>query len=168
MMTEPQIPASAPAVGPSQEERNWAMLAHLTALLSAFVAMSTGGVGYVFALLAPLAIYLYFSGRSRHVAYHALQATVFQALAGVVYVVVAGAAGAAIAAAWTIAGVLTMILVGVLLMPVALGVTLISGVLIGGLPLLGLGYALRAAYLTYHGQDFDYPWIGPVVARSLT
>jgi len=168
MVTEPQFTMTSQALSPTQEERNWAMLAHLTALLSAFVAVSTGGIGYVFALLAPLALYLYFSGRSRYIAYHALQATVFQALAGVAYVIVAGAAGAAIAAAWTVAGVLTVILVGVLLMPLALGVTLLAGVLIAGLPLLGLGYALRGAYLTYHGQDFDYPWIGTVVARSLT
>jgi uncharacterized Tic20 family protein len=168
MMAEMEVPQAAPALSPTQDERNWAMLAHLTALLTVFVAASTGGFGYVLALLAPLTLYLSFSGRSRYVAYHALQSTVFQALAGVVYVVVAGVAGAAIAAAWTVSGVLTVVLVGFLLMPAALGLTLLGGVLIGGLPLLLLGYALRAAYLTYHGQDFDYPIVGPLVARSIS
>ena len=69
-----------PVIGPTQYERNWASLAHLTALLTLIVGASTSGVGAVVALLVPLGMYLYFGGRSRYVAFHALQATVFQAL----------------------------------------------------------------------------------------
>ena len=106
---------------PTQHERNWAAVAHLSAVLTLLIAASTAGVGHILGLLVPLAIYLYFSNRSRYVAYHALQATVFQAVAGIVYVVAAALAGAMIAVAWTVSGVLTVVLVGLVLMPVALG-----------------------------------------------
>jgi uncharacterized Tic20 family protein len=152
---------------PTQHERNWAALAHLTAVLTLLVAVSTAGVGHILGLLVPLAIYLYFSSRSRYVAYHALQATVFQAVAGILYVIAAALAGAMIAVAWTVSGVLTIVLVGLLLMPVALGVTLLAGVELLALPALGLFYSLRGAYLIYQGQEFDYPVVGLLVARSL-
>src|SRR5258708_36058494 len=75
---------------PTQHERNWAAVAHLTAVLTLLIAISTAGLGHILGLLVPLGMYLYFSNRSRYVAYHALQATVFQAVAGVLYVVAAG------------------------------------------------------------------------------
>src|SRR5436190_22081631 len=155
-----------PTNGITQDERNWAMLAHLTALLTLFTAVATGGPGYIVALLVPLALYLYFAGRSEYAAYHALQATVFQALAGIVYVTVALLAGAVTSTAWIAAGVLTIVLVGLALVPVAFGVTVIAGVELLGLPLLMLAMALRGAYLVSAGQDFAYPVVGAVVARS--
>jgi uncharacterized Tic20 family protein len=151
----------------SQDERNWAMLAHLTALLTIFTAVATGGPGYIVALLAPLALYLYFAGRSEYAAYHALQATVFQALAGIVYVAAVALAGTLIAAAWVVTGVLTVVLVGLVLVPAAVGLTAIAGVELLGLPLLMLAFALRGAYLVSEGHEFAYPWVGEVVARSL-
>ncbi|MEP7359881.1 MAG: DUF4870 domain-containing protein [Anaerolineales bacterium] len=153
--------------GVTQDERNWAMLAHLTALLTVFTAVATGGPGYIVALLVPLALYLYFSGRSEYAAYHALQATVFQALAGIVYVVVAALAGTVIATAWAVTGVLTVVLVGVALVPVAFGLTLIAAVELLGLPVLLVAYALRGAFLVSEGHEFAYPLVGEVVARSL-
>jgi len=153
--------------GPTQYERNWAALAHLSAVLTLIIAVSTAGLGHIVGLLVPLAIYLYFSNRSRYVAYHALQATVFQAVAGIVYVIAAALAGALIAVAWTVSGVLTVLLVGIVLIPLALGITLAAGVELVALPVLALFYSLRGAYLIYVGQEFDYPIVGPLVARSL-
>ena len=152
---------------PSQDERNWAMLAHLSALLTVFTALATGGPGYVVALAVPLGLYLYFSRRSEHVAFHALQATVFQALAGVAYVAVAALAGAILATAWAVTGVLTVLVVGLFLLPVALGLTFITAAELLGLPVLALAYALRGAFLTYEGHDFSYPLVGPLAARAL-
>src|SRR5258706_12278078 len=110
--------------GPTQHERNWAAVAHLTAVLTLVIAASTAGLGHILGLLVPLAIYIYFSNRSRYVAYHALQATVFQAVAGIIYVVAAALAGALFAAAWTVWGVRSVLLVGIGRIPLALGVTL--------------------------------------------
>ena len=157
----------SPTDGISQDERNWAMLAHLTALLTVFTAVATGGPGYIVALLAPLALYVYFAGRSDYAAFHALQATVFQALAGIVYVAVAALAGTVVATAWVVTGALSVLLVGVALVPMAFGLTLIAGVELLGLPVLMLAYALRGAYLVSEGREFSYPVIGEMVARSL-
>ncbi|MCC7360224.1 MAG: DUF4870 domain-containing protein [Anaerolineales bacterium] len=167
MMAETVLPPSEAVTAPTQDERNWAMLAHLSALLTVGVVASTGGVGYVVALLAPLGLYLYFAGQSRYVAYHALQATVFQALAGIGYVLLVGAVGAAIAAAWVVAGVLSVVLIGLLLLPLALGFTLLAVLELLALPLLALFYALRGAYLTAQGEPFAYPLIGALVGHSL-
>lgn len=161
MLPEPQ------SAGPTQDERNWAMLAHLTALLTLGVGVSTSGIGYVFALLVPLSLYLYFAGRSRFVAFHALQATVFQALAGILFVVLAAAAGAVIVAAWVVTGVLSIVLLGLLLLPVTLGLTVLAAAQLAAVPLLVLFYALYGAYRTYEGENFHYPWVGAIVARSL-
>jgi len=54
----------------SNEERTWAMLAHLLALL--------GYVIWVGAYVAPLVIYLVYKDKSSFVAFHALQSLFFQ------------------------------------------------------------------------------------------
>lgn len=156
-----------PVSGPTQYERNWASMAHLTALLTALVGLSTSGVGAVLALLVPLAMYVYFGGRSRYVAFHALQSTVFQALGAVLYVVLGGSVAAAIAAAWVTAGVLSVVLVGLVLMPFALALTLVGGYALVAVPLLWVGYSLVGAWRTYNGEPFDYPLVARVVARTL-
>ncbi len=152
---------------PTQNERTWAALAHLTALLTLAVALSTAGLGHILGLLVPLAMYIYFSSRSRYVAYHALQATVFQAVAAIVYVAAAALSGVMIAVAWTVAGMLTVVLVGIALMPLALGLTVAAGVTLVALPAAAIFYTLYGAYLTYEGREFDYPVVGRLVARSM-
>jgi hypothetical protein len=72
------------------DERTWAMLSHLSVLLN----LVTGFGGPIAALI----IYLVYKDRSRLVAYHALQAMIFQliwwvgggALAGIAWAVSAG------------------------------------------------------------------------------
>ncbi len=156
-----------PVVGPTQSERNWASLAHLTAVLTVLVGLSTSGLGAVVALLVPLAMYLYFGGRSRYVAFHALQSTVFQAVGAMLYVLLGGTVAAAIAVAWTVSGLLTVVLIGFLLMPGALVISLIGGYALVAMPLLWLAYSLIGAYRTYEGQAFEYPLVAGVVKRTM-
>jgi uncharacterized Tic20 family protein len=152
----------------TQSERNWAMLAHLTALLTVLVGLHSGGVGSVVALLVPLGMYLYFRERSPYVAFHALQATVFQASIGIAWVVVGAIAGTVLAGAWIVTGLLSVVLVGLLLVPFALGLTFLTVIMLLALPVLGLVYPVRGAYLTYSGRPFEYPWVGPLAARTMT
>ncbi len=152
---------------PTQLERNWAMLAHLTALLTLVVGLSTGGVGAVVALLVPLAMYLYFRERSPYVAFHALQATAFQSFAGIAFIVAAGLAATLVAGAWVITLALSVVLVGLLLLPVALLLTVVAALGVLALPLAALVYAVRGAYLAYQGLPFEYPWIGAVARRAM-
>lgn len=125
------IPLSA------SEERTWAMLAHLSVLINLF----TGVLGPVVALI----IYLIFLPRSKYVAYHALQSFLFQ------LVVWYG-----IGVIWGIVGMLSAIVVGVILIPVACVLTpfLLIGMAIAPI------YGIVGAVQTSQGQDFKYWMVG--------
>jgi uncharacterized protein len=64
MMNE-QMPQSPPAPLTPEEERQWAMIAHLGVLVN----LVSGFLGPV----VPLAIYMIYKDRSRYVAYQSLQ-----------------------------------------------------------------------------------------------
>ena len=126
------------------DERTWAMIAHLSILGN----LVTGFLGPV----AALVIYLVFKERSRYVAYQAMQAFVFQlvwwvgawALAGIV---------------WTISGILSAVLIGLLCMPLAC--------LISFIPLGALVYGVVGGVQASQGQDFKYWLIGDWVRQTL-
>ncbi|MBN2548554.1 MAG: DUF4870 domain-containing protein [Anaerolineales bacterium] len=134
----PPRPYSAPPqpLSPS-DERTWAMLSHLSVLAN----LVTGFLGPVIALI----IYLAYKDRSRFVAYHSLQSLVFQLIWWV-------GGGALAGVAWAISGVLSAILIGCLLMPVAL--------LISFIPLAALVYGVIGAVQVSQGQDFRYWLVG--------
>jgi uncharacterized Tic20 family protein len=146
------LPAQTPPYAPppplplsESDERTYAMLAHLSILLN----LVTGILGPVAALL----IYFVYRDRSRYVRYHAMQSFVFQLIWWL-------GAGILAAIMWTISGLLAVILVGCLLMPIALFVTLI--------PLAALVYGVIGAIQTNEHQDFRYWLIGDWVRGELT
>jgi uncharacterized protein len=138
-------PPYTPAPLSPGDERTWGMLAHLSVLAN----LVTGFLGPV----AALVIYLYYKDRSRFVAYHAMQSMVFQLVWWV-------GGGALAGAAWAISGVLSAVLIGCLLMPIAL--------LISFIPLAALVYGVIGAIQTNQGQDFRYWLIGDWVRGTLT
>lgn len=152
---------------PTSDERNWAMLAHLSSLLTLVVGVSTGGLVVVGALLVPLGIYLYFRERSAYVAFHALQATAFQSFAGITFVIGAGLIAGTLAVGWIITGVLSVVLIGLLLIPLALIFTFTSLFGLLAWPVVALGYTLRGGYLAYHGRYFEYPAVGALARRAM-
>ncbi len=121
------------------------MLAHLSILLN----LVTGLLGLAGALI----IYLIYQERSRYVAYHALQALVFQLVVwlggGILTVIV-----------WIITGTLSFVLVGLLCIPFALLITLI--------PLAGVVYGIIGGIQCSQGQDFRYWLVGDWVRGTLT
>ena len=104
------MPLAGPEAGPSAEERQWAMLAHLSVLLNLVTAL--GGP------IAAFLIYLFYRERSRYVASQALQALIFQLFAWVV-------AGVIALALWAVSLPLTAVIIGFCLMPVACVASLI-------------------------------------------
>lgn len=150
-MSEPYSPAPPPSgsyppapLSPT-DERTWAMLAHLSVLLN----LITGILGPVAALI----IYLVYKDRSRYVAYQSLQAFLMQLIVWV-------GGGFLTAAAWTVTGILSAILIGICLIPIA--------VLISLIPLAALVYGVIGAIQTNQGQDFRYWLIGDWVRSTLT
>jgi uncharacterized Tic20 family protein len=121
------------------------MLAHLTNLLNLF----TGFLGVVGALV----IYLIYKDRSRFVAYQAMQAFIFQLIAWL-------AAGFIAAFLWVIGIALTFVLVGLVILPLALLVTLV--------PIASLVYSIVGAVQTNEGRDFKYWLVGDWVRSIYT
>ncbi len=148
---EPYLPPAPPAPAPppqrltESDERTWAMLAHLSILLN----LITGFLGIVVALI----IYLVYKNRSNYVAYQSMQAFIFQLIWWF-------GGGLLIGLAWAITGALSIILVGLVLIPLACLLSLI--------PLAALVYGIVAAVQTNSGQDFKYWLIGDWVRGELT
>ena len=142
-------PPSPPVYVPPQplspsDERTWAMLAHLSVLLN----LVTGFLGVVGALV----IYMVYKDRSRYVAYQSLQSLIFQLIWWV-------GGGIMTAIAWTITGVLSAILIGLICIPIALIISLI--------PLGALVYGIVGAVQCNSGQDFRYWLVGDWVRSTL-
>ena len=153
---QPPIPAAMPQTPylPPQplspgDERTWAMMAHLSVLTN----LITGFLGPVAALL----IYLIYKDRSRYVAYHSLQSFIFQLIWW-------GGAGALIGLMWAVTGVLSALIVGILLIPIALLLTPVFLLM----PFASLIYGIVGAVQTSQGQDFKYWLIGDWVRGTLT
>jgi hypothetical protein len=127
------------------DERTWAMLAHLSVLLN----LVTGFLGIVTALV----IYLVYKNRSRYVAYQSMQAFVFQLMWWFGGGILAGIF-------WVITGTLSIVLVGLLCIPLACVISL--------LPLGAMVYGVIGAVQCNNGQDFRYWLIGDWVRGELT
>jgi hypothetical protein len=135
---------SAPPLSP-QEEGQWAMISHLSVLLN----LVTGFLGPV----VPLILYLSYKDRSRYVAYQSLQALIFQLVWWV-------GGGVLVGIAWTITGVLSAILIGLICIPFA--------ILFSAFPLVAIVYGIVAGVQTNQGADFKYWLIGDWVRRTYT
>jgi uncharacterized Tic20 family protein len=157
---KPAAPLDDAPPTPSSDDQAWAAVAHGTALVTVLFGALTGGALCLVGPLVPLVIWLVFRERSKFVARHALQATVFQA-AVVVATALLGVLGLVlVVAAWVATAALTTALVGFCLIPIALLLTLLWVILIFGLPVAALVYAGYAAYEVAQGSNFRYWLVG--------
>jgi uncharacterized Tic20 family protein len=161
---EPAVPVVTPqppmpVVPPSQstlsqsmtpgDERMWGTLAHLSTLLN----LVTGFGGPIAALI----IYLVYRDRSRFVAYHALQSMIFQLIWWY-------GGGILIGGMWIAVAALSAILIGIVLIPFAVLLTLVFALL----PLGAVIYSIIGAVQVNQGQDFKYWLAGDWVRGTLT
>lgn len=142
--------------GPTANERTWAALAHASVLLTFAIGVSTGGLAVVVAAFVPLAIWLSFRDRSRFVAFHAMQATVFQLASLVAWVGLLVVGLAVLIPTWVLTALLLVVLVGFLLLPVALLLTIALLAVLVALPFASLVYGLYGAFEVYAGRTFRY------------
>jgi hypothetical protein len=140
-----QIPQSPPTPLKPEEESQWAMVAHLGVLVN----LVSGFLGPV----VPLVIYMLYKERSRYVAYQSLQALVFQLIWWVGGGILAGVM-------WAISGALSVVVIGVLCMPLAC--------IFSAMPLVALGYGIYGGIQCSQGQDFKYWLVGDWVRNTLT
>jgi uncharacterized protein len=117
----------------TREERTWSVLAHLSMFLNLF----TGLLGPV----AALVIWLIYRDRSPKVAFNALQSMWYQ----VACIVILGVG-------WAVTGLLTVVVVGLLLIPVMIIATIV--------PFVHAGFA---AYRVSKGEDYRYAFIADLI-----
>jgi uncharacterized Tic20 family protein len=127
------------------EERTWAMLAHISVLIN----LVTGFLGPIVAL----GIYLVFRDRSKYVAYHSLQSFVNQLIWWV-------CGGTIIAITWVASITLSLVLVGLCLLPFAC--------IFSFMPLISVVQGMIGAVRTSQGKDYKYWWVGNWVRGTLT
>ena len=120
-----RIPVSISA----QDELRWSVIAHLSILLCLISAI--GGP------VAALIVWLVYKGRSRMVAFHALQSLWYQ----VAWIVI-------LSVGWFITYILMFVLIGFLLIPVMAIVSIVPFV-----------HQCYAAYRISQGADYRYPII---------
>ncbi|MFQ5610538.1 MAG: DUF4870 domain-containing protein [Anaerolineae bacterium] len=161
MMTDEITPPETEQRPPlsKSSEKNLAMLAHGSILLTFLAGISTGGLGAVVAAFLPLVLWFFYRDRSRFVAFHAMQATLFQ------LAVLGGTLVAAIVVAlvllvvWLVTGILSIILIGLLLIPVALLLTIALGLLLPLIPIAAVGYGLFGVWEISNDREFRYEWL---------
>jgi uncharacterized Tic20 family protein len=117
-------------------ENTWSVLAHLSVFLNLF----TGFLGPV----AALVIWLMYKDRSPRISFHALQSLWYQ----VAWMVI-------LAVGWTVAGILTIVLIGFLLIPVMIVATVV--------PFVHMSYA---AYKVSQGVDYRYPFVADMIDKN--
>lgn len=144
----PPAPAQPAPLSPS-EERNWAMIAHMSVLIN----LVTGLLG----ALAALIIYLVYKDRSRYVAYHAWQSFIVQLICW-------GGVGLIITAIWVVTGMLSLAIIGLLCIPFACVLTPI----VLCLPFINVIAGVWGGIQTSQGHDFKYWLVGDWVRGMLT
>lgn len=143
-MENPSYTPVPPAPLSQSEERNLAMLAHLSVLVN----LATGFLGPVGALI----IYMMYKDRSRYVAYQSMQSLIFQLIFWV-------GGSALVGASWALTGVLSAVLIGILCIPFAC--------IFSFFPLGAIAYGIYGAVKCSQGEDFKYWLVGDWVRSTL-
>ncbi len=136
----------------SENERTWAALAHASTLLN----LAAPGIG---GIIASLVIYLSYKERSTWVAFHALQATLFQLLQLAAVIILVGGS-------WVIGFIFSFITIGfgaLVAVPVMI-ITFFLGMVI---LLAGMIYGIYGAFQVNQGKDFIYFWAGNWAAQIM-
>jgi uncharacterized protein len=138
------IPPAPVTSSPSPDDRTWATLAHVSALLNVF-----SGIG---GLIAAFVIWLTQREKSAWVAFHALQALVFQAAVLVVTTLIVGGVWVAgFLVSFATVGFGTLVAVPVMILVFFAGFAMVAA---------GMVYSCYGAYQVNQGREFRYIWVG--------
>ena len=152
-------------LGLSREELSWAAFAHASILITLLLGIVTGGVGAILGVIVPALIWYINKDKSEYVVDHARQATVFQLAGFVGLLALSIVGGLLVAVGWAVTIVLLIVLVGLILIPVMLIVSIVWPTAIVLLPIVQLVYGCYAAAEAYNGRPFRYYWIAEMIDR---
>ncbi len=148
----------------TENERTWAMVAHLSVLLTLIIGIPSAGISTLVTLFIPLFIYLYYREKSEFVAYHALQAFALQVLGTVGWIAIL--VGGMLVGTLLIV-ILAITIVGLLVVPfVGLGMVLFA-VASFGLPIGMVVFGLIAAWESYQGKWYQVPYVGRWIEQQM-
>jgi uncharacterized Tic20 family protein len=133
-MLDPNTPQTT-----TSDERTWALIAHLGSIAGLFLGMGTLG------WLAPLIVWLVKKDSSKFVAFHALEELFFQIGWAIIFAI-----------GWGITVVLSMILVGLLLIPVMIALAFVPIV-----------WSVIAAIKANNGEWYEYPVVGQMALNNI-
>ena len=152
-------------LGLTREEMKWAALAHGSILVTLLLGIITGGLGAILGVAIPAVIWYMYRDRSDYVVDQARQATVFQ-LAGFVALLALIIGGTLLlVVGWSASAVLTVILIGLLLMPIMVVLTVLLVAAVVALPIVMVVYGCYAAAETHNGRPFRYRWVTEMIDR---
>ncbi len=151
----------------SDEERQWAAVAHASIWVTMLGGFLTAGFTVPVSIFAPLVIYFMYRKRSDYVAFHALQAFVLQLIGTVGVLTLAVVGGAAWVIGMIIAVLAVFVLAGIVLVPLWGLVGIALALCIFVTPLAALLFGTMAAVQTYNRADYRYPVIATWVDRQL-
>lgn len=152
-------------LGLTREEMSWAAIAHVSIILAAIIAAVTANSLSILAVIVPALIWYAYRAKSAYVVEQARQATIFQLACIVGWWVLVVGGGILLALGWTITIVLSFLVVGLLLIPVMIIVSLAYAVAIIGLPIAQAVYGCYAAMEAYNGRPFRYRWVADWIDR---
>ena len=160
-----EVVAPAPHLGLSREEMSWAALAHASILLTLLLGLASGGMAAILVPIVPAIIWYVFRDKSEYVVEQARQATLFQ-LAGIVALVALAVVGAVlVVVGWTVSFILVFVLIGFVLLPIMLLVTLLWVVAVVALPIVQVVYGCYAAIEVFNGRPVRYWWVADMIDR---
>jgi uncharacterized Tic20 family protein len=151
----------------SENERKWAALAHASTLLTALVALGSGGLGVLLTMFVPLFIYFSFRKRSEYVAFHALQAFTIQLVGTIGWLALLIVGTLVAVALFFISLILIVLLVGLILAPVVVLAYVLFVLLSLLLPIGMVIYSVIAAVETWSGHNYRYPYIARWVESQM-
>jgi uncharacterized Tic20 family protein len=159
------VVAPAPYLGLTREEMSWAAVAHASVLVTLLLGMVSGGIAALLGPIIPAIIWYTYRDKSEYVVDQARQATIFQ-LAGIVALLALALVGAIVVVlGWTISAVLVIVLIGLILLPVMLILTVLWVAGIVALPIAQVVYGCYGALEAYNGRPFRYRWIADMIDR---
>lgn len=160
-------PRSYSTLNVTDEERQWAAVAHASIWVTLLGGFLTAGFVVPVSIFIPLVIYFLYRKRSDYVSFHALQAFVLQ-LVGTVGVLALAIVGGT---AWLIGMVLALlavfVLAGIVLVPLWGLVGIALALVIFLTPFAALLLGTIATVQTYNRLDCRYPLIAKWVDRQL-
>ena len=164
---EPQgNPRTAPPLlGLTQNEMTWAALAHASILVTLLIGLTSGGVLTIVGALIPAIIWYAFREKSAYVVDQARQAFLFQVAGFVALFLLALFGSILLVVGWVVTAALSIVLIGLLLIPVMLVLTVVWAAAFVALPIGQIVYGCYAALEAYHGRPFRYWWIADLIDR---